>query len=464
MEEVVKTLHKSFKNGETKSLEWRKQNLLSLRSLVTENEEELCEALKKDLNKSKLEVHGMEFGIIKNAITHALNNLKSRMKPKQVYPIIQGRALYSTYVQNQPYGVVFIIGAWNYPYQLALTPLVGAIACGNCALIKPSELSQNSALLLEKLWPKYFNSSTIALINGGVSETTSLLKMRFDYIFYTGSTAVGKIIMRAASENLTPVTLECGGKSPCYVDDKADLELSAKRILWGKFANNGQTCVAPDYILCTKETQDKLIPLMKKFLLEFYGEKPKDSDSYGRIINERHFQRLVNLLDKSKIEVGGDTDEAEKYISPTIMTGVTLDDKIMQEEIFGPILPFVNIKNTEDAIDFINDREKPLALYVFASSSSLYELFRDQTTSGSFGFNEVMMQISYECLPFGGVGNSGIGNYHGNFSFDTFSHQRGVLYSNGWGDKLTFFRYPPYTDKNLKMMGPANAEMSCNIL
>lgn len=464
IEEVVKTLRQSFKDNETKSLKWRKQNLLSLQKLIVENEEDLCAAVKKDLNKAKLETHGMELGLIKNAITHALKNLESKMKPKQVYPIIQGRALYSTYVQSQPYGVVFIIGAWNYPYQLTLLPLVGAIACGNCALVKPSELSKNSALLLEHLWPKYFNTSNIALINGGISETTALLKMRFDYIFYTGSTAVGKIIMKAASEYLTPVTLECGGKSPCYVDSNADLELTAKRLLWGKFANVGQTCVAPDYVLCTKETQEKLLPLMKKNLFEFYGEQPKDSESYGRIINERHFQRLINLLDKSKIEHGGDTDEAEKYISPTIMTGVTLDDKIMQEEIFGPILPIVNVKDTQEAIDFINEGEKPLALYVFASSSSIFDLFKEQTTSGSFAFNEVLMQISYECLPFGGVGNSGIGNYHGDYSFDTFSHQRAVLYSNGWGDKLTFFRYPPYTDKNLKMMGPANTEMKCNIL
>lgn len=290
MDVTIGKLRATFKTNETKDLKWRKKNLLALQRMINENQRELCEALKKDLNKPELEVIGMEFGLIMNSITFALSHLEEMSKPKKVTPIIQGRALYSTYVQNQPYGVVLILGAWNYPYQLTLVPLVGAIACGNCALVKPSELSQSSAQLLEKLWPKYFDSASIALINGGVEETTAMLTNRFDYIFYTGSTAVGKIIMKAASEYLTPVTLECGGKSPTYVDTSADLNLAAKRILWGKLANAGQTCIAPDYILCTKETQEKLIPLFKNALEEFYKGDPKTSDSYGRIINERHFK------------------------------------------------------------------------------------------------------------------------------------------------------------------------------
>lgn len=464
MEITIGKLRATFKTNETKDLKWRKKNLLALQRMINENQSELCEALKKDLNKPELEVIGMEFGLIMNSITYALNHLEQMSKPRKVTPIIQGRALYSTYVQNQPYGVVLILGAWNYPYQLTLVPLIGAIACGNCALVKPSELSQNSAQLLEKLWPKYFDSASIALINGGVEETTAMLKMRFDYIFYTGSTAVGKIIMKAASEYLTPVTLECGGKSPTYVDTSADLNLAAKRILWGKLANAGQTCIAPDYILCTKETQEKLIPLFKNVLEEFYKGDPKTSDSYGRIINERHFKRIIKLLDKSKVVIGGDSDEATKYISPTVMTNVSPEDPVMQEEIFGPILPIVTVQNQQEAIDFINEREKPLALYVFASKTSVYDEFQLNTTSGSYAFNEVLMQISYECLPFGGVGNSGLGRYHGLYSFETFSHQRGVLYSNGWGDMLTYFRYPPYTQQKISVLGPATKEMKCNIL
>lgn len=464
MDVTIGQLRATFKTNETKDLKWRKKNLLALQRLINENQEELCEALKKDLNKPALEVIGMEFGLILNSITFALNHLEEMSKPKKVTPIIQGRALYSTYVQNQPYGVVLIIGAWNYPYQLTLVPLVGAIACGNCALVKPSELSQSSAMLLEKLWPKYFDTAAIAIVNGGIEETTTLLKMRFDYIFYTGSTAVGKIIMKAASEYLTPVTLECGGKSPTYVDTSADLDLAAKRILWGKLANAGQTCVAPDYILCTKDTQEKLLPLFKKTLEEFYKGDPKESDSYGRIINERHFNRIIKMLDKSKVAIGGDSDEATKYISPTVMINVSPEDPIMQEEIFGPILPIVTVQSQQEAIDFINEREKPLALYVFASKTSVYDEFRLNTTSGSYAFNEVLMQISYECLPFGGVGNSGLGRYHGAYSFETFSHQRGVLYSNGWGDMLTYFRYPPYNQQKINMLGHANKEMNCNIL
>lgn len=290
MENCVKDLRASFQTNATKSVEWRRSQLKAMQRLIDENYTELCDSLKKDLNKHELETNGMELGVIKNSIHYALSNLNSFVKPKKVNPIIQGRALYSTYVQYEPYGVVLVIGAWNYPLQLTLVPLVGAIASGNCALVKPSELSQHSSALLEKLWPKYFDQKFIGLINGGIEETTALLKQRFDYIFYTGSTAVGKIIMRAASEFLTPVTLECGGKSPTYIDDSADMDLAAKRVLWGKLANAGQTCIAPDYVLCSKETQEKILPIMKRILVEFYGENAKESDSFGRIINARHFE------------------------------------------------------------------------------------------------------------------------------------------------------------------------------
>jgi len=464
IEENIQSSRELFRSNSTKSVEWRRTNLKSMQKLINENYTELCDALKKDLNKHEFETNATEIGVIKNAITYALGHLDSYAKPKKVAPIIQGRALYSTYVQYEPHGVVLIIGAWNYPLQLTLVPLVGAMASGNCAIIKPSELSKHTAKLLEELFPKYFLPNYIRIINGGIDETTALLKQRFDYIFYTGSTAVGKLIMRAASEYLTPVTLECGGKSPTFIDDSADMELAAKRLMWGKFVNVGQTCIAPDYVLCTKETQEKILPIMKRVLVDFYGENAKESECYGRIINTRHFERVSGLIDPAKVYVGGETDAAEKYISPTIMTNVKPEDKVMQEEIFGPILPFIAVKDHNDAINFINEREKPLALYVFANRNSLYEEFKLATSSGSFAYNEVLMQISYECLPFGGVGGSGVGQYHGKYSFETFSHQRAVLHSNGWGDSLTFFRYPPFNSQKMKMIAPATSEISCNIM
>lgn len=465
MEDILKNLRKSFNTHATKSAEWRREQLMALDQMLDENKHELCQAVKLDLNKPIHETMTAEIGIIKNSITYALNNMETYMKPHKVSPLVKVRALYGTYIQYQPFGVVFILGAWNYPLQLLLVPMVGALASGNCCLVKPSEVSANVASLLEKLWPKYFDSSFVALVNGGVSETTELLKLRFDYIFYTGNTAVGKIVAAAAAKYMTPVTLECGGKSPTYIDKSADLYVTAKRMLWGKLLNAGQTCVAPDYVLCTKETQDEFLPILKQTLIDFYGEKPKESSSYSRIINERHFIRVNELIEKSKIVHGGDIDASDKYIEPTILYNVTADDKIMQEEIFGPVLPFITVKDHDEAIEFINEREKPLALYVFTNDSNVFEAFKQKTSSGSIALNETLMQISLECLPFGGVGYSGMGSYHGKFSFDTFSHRRSILISSFTGDFLTYFRYPPYSEGNTQTALLATSEMRsyCNI-
>jgi len=264
--------------------------------------------------------------------------------------------------------------------------------------------------------------------------------------------------MEAASKHLTPVCLECGGKSPVYIDSTADLETTAKRLLWGRFVNAGQTCVAPDYVLCTKETQERIFPFLKKYLTQFYSENPSESECFGRIINKRHFDRLSKLIDQNKVVIGGQADESILYISPTVMFNVQAEDKVMQEEIFGPILPFVNVSNYDEAIDFINQKDKPLALYVFSKNDKLYDEFKDRTSSGSYAFNECLMQVGFECLPFGGVGASGLGRYHGKFSFETFSHHRAILKAPFFGESLTYFRYPPYSKSNTKSAILASSE------
>ena len=465
MESIVRTLRKSFNSNHTRDLKWRLEQLASLEKLIDENSNELMDAIKLDLNKPAQETIAFEFGLIKNAITYASKNLQTWMQPQKQLPIVQARALYSCYTVYQPLGVVLIIGAWNYPYQVCLVPLAGALASGNCAIVKPSELSPNTSKLMEKLFPKYFDSNYVTVVNGGVQETTDLLKQRFDHIFYTGNTNVGKIVMKAAADYMTPVTLECGGKSPCYIHESASLDIAVRRIAWGKFANAGQTCVAPDYIICSKEIQEKIIPMFKKVLAEFYGESAKSSDSYARIINDRHFQRLLGLIDKSKVAVGGESDANERFIEPTVMTNVQSEDRVMQEEIFGPILPIITVESHNEAIEFINAREKPLALYVFAHNEVIFEDFKTFTSSGSMGYNEVLMQVGFECVPFGGVGASGMGYYHGKYSIETFSHNRNVLRAACQGDFLSAFRYPPYDETKTSRAIMASSEFkSCSIL
>nr|XP_023027138.1 fatty aldehyde dehydrogenase-like [Leptinotarsa decemlineata] len=357
-------------------------------------------------------------------------------------------------IQPEPYGVALIIGAWNYPVQLCLAPLSGAIAAGNTVVLKPSEIAPNTAKVIAQLLPKYLDSKCYHVVNGGIPETTELLEQRFDYIFYTGNCNVGKIIHRAASKYLTPVTLELGGKSPVYIDSTADLDLTAARVLFGRFANAGQSCIAPDYILCSKEIETKFIEACKRCMTKWYGENIKESPDYGRIVNRNHFQRIVKLLEGSKIAVGGKHDIDDLYIEPTILQEVKPTDPVMQEEIFGPILPIVNIDNAGNAIDFINEREKPLALYIFSNDKTIHDLFLKNTSSGNMLINDTMMHFSCETIPFGGVGNSGMGGYHGKFSFDTFSHMKGTLIKklDKVGEYLNAARYPPFSESKMNFV------------
>ncbi|XP_050501792.1 aldehyde dehydrogenase, dimeric NADP-preferring isoform X1 [Diabrotica virgifera virgifera] len=452
-EQVVNTARNAFNSGKTRSLDFRLKQLKAFIRLLDENTPQICDALNKDLRKNKIEAVLMEIGVVKKDINYFLKNLRELEKPvrpdKEVANIMD-----SVFIKHDPYGVVLIMGAWNYPITLSLQPVAGAIAAGNCVLLKPSEVAPATSKFLAEYIPKYLDTEAYQVFEGGVAETTELLKQRFDYILYTGSSAVGKIILEAAAKHLTPVTLELGGKSPVYLDKSADLEVAVKRLLWGKCANSGQTCIAPDYLLCSKDLQEKVVQIAKKVIKEFFGENVKASPDYGRIINDRHFKRIVALLKDANIAFGGDYDPSERFISPTILTNVKSSDPVMQEEIFGPILPIVNVESAYDAIQFINSREKPLALYIFSNNKKDVDQILNNTSSGGVCVNDTIMHIVTLSLPFGGVGNSGMGSYHGKYSYETFVHKKSVLHKNlGYiGELLSSAKYPPYTTGKLRYL------------
>ncbi|CAL1533517.1 unnamed protein product [Lymnaea stagnalis] len=447
-EQVVKDLRASYATGKTRSLQWRVAQLKAIIKLFEENESAIFEALFKDLHKNKAEAAIMETMLCVNDAVNAINNLNDWTKPEKV---AKG-AIYmmdNAYIMKEPLGVTLIIGAWNYPVQLTILPLIGAIAAGNCAVLKPSEMAEETARFLEEVVPKYLDNDCVRVINGGVKETTALLQVRFDHIFYTGNSVVGKIVMEAAAKYLTPVILELGGKSPVYVDKGTDLEIVARRLSWGKFCNAGQTCIAPDYVMCPKDIQEGLVEKVKSAIEEFYTKDPKSSDSYGRIINERHFQRLQRLKKGATAAYEGEDDEKERYIAPTVIPNVKLSDPIMQDEIFGPLMPIVPVTDHKEAIEIINGREKPLSLYVFTNNKSIGQEFRDRTSSGALLINDTVVHAGLTTLPFGGVGNSGIGSYHGKHSFNAFSHDKPVMEKSLALDQVNSMRYPPYTEKKL---------------
>ncbi|KYN41050.1 Aldehyde dehydrogenase family 3 member B1, partial [Trachymyrmex septentrionalis] len=513
---LVQQSRDTFNSGKTRPIEWRIKQLKQLILMLRENASELTAALASDLRRCKFESFAFEIDYTIQEIKYMLMNIKewaATEKPRKslayFFDVVE--------IRKDPYGVVLIMGAWNYPLQLCILPMMGAIAAGNCVIVKPSEISMATTKFLYDTIPKYLDTDSCRMILGGISETTELLKQRFDYIFYTGSSSVGKIVRKAANEFLTPVTLELGGKSPVYIDNTVDISMAAKRILWGKCINVGQTCIAPDYMLCTPEIQKKFIEEAKKILHEWYGDNPRESPDLARIISDKHYQRLVNYLsDKSKIAIGGDMNPAEKFISPTVLVNIQPTDPIMQEEIFGPLLPIININNAYEAINFINNRESPLVLYVFSTSKGVQDLIIDQvssgavcvndtvlqyagdgtiifigfsyllfknfgerktlekplslylfsldkgtislfvnnTSSGSVSVNDTILQAAVETLPFGGVGYSGIGAYHGKFTFDTFTHKKGCLIRNynKIAEIMAKSRFPPYSDANLKLL------------
>lgn len=451
--EALVRARNAFHRGITKSVDFRIKQLKQLLKLLDENQDVLAEAMQQDLSKPKFESLLMEVEYVRNDIRGAIGCIKTWMKPQYTEKSL---ILFfdKSFIHNEPYGVALIIGAWNYPVQLTLSPLVGAIAAGNCVILKPSEVSPSTAKVLEELLPQYLDKECYHVVTGGVSETTELLKEKFDYIFYTGNPGVGKIIREAANKHLTPVTLELGGKSPVYLDNNIDMDIATKRIIWGKFINAGQTCVSPDYVLCAPGVEKPFLEAFKTNLKKFYTENPEKSPDFGRIVNNRHFQRLSKVIKSGTTAIGGELIEEDNYIAPTVLINVKPTDPIMQEEIFGPILPILSIGSPQEAIEFIKSREKPLSLYVFSTDSKVIGLFMNSTSSGSLCVNDTVVHLSIDALPFGGVGQSGIGRYHGKYSFETFSHQKAVLVRNfnPVAERIGSPRYPPFSDKKLKYL------------
>jgi aldehyde dehydrogenase (NAD+) len=433
----------AFRAGTTKPLAWRLRQLGALRRMLLEQGPAIEDALAADLGKSGTESQMSEIGVVVGEIDNTLRHLRRWLRPQRVsVPLSVAPA--AARVVREPLGVVLVIGPWNYPVQLALVPLAGALAAGNAVILKPSELAPATSALLARLLPEYLDRSAVAVLEGGPAETTELLREKFDHIFFTGNARVGRIVARAAAEQLTPVTLELGGKSPAYVHDDADPAAIAERLVFGKFLNAGQTCVAPDYVLATPETARRLLPHLQDAVTRLYGDDPQASPDYGRIVNDRQFSRLSALLDGVHADVGGVTDRTTRYIAPTIVDGVDLDSALMQEEIFGPILPLVHVSGPDEAIEVIGAREKPLALYLFTESRALVRRFLRDTSSGAFGVSIPAAHLLVPGLPFGGVGESGMGRYHGEFSIDTFSHRKAVLSKPTRPDTLKLI-YPPFT-------------------
>ncbi|CAG8566628.1 1136_t:CDS:2 [Dentiscutata heterogama] len=432
--QIVQELRKSFRSNLTEPLSYRKKQLRNFYRMIDENEQAIYDALYKDLHKQKHEAFVGEIGWVKQETLDTISNLKSWAEPDYV-KVNVGHMLNKCHVRKEPVGIVLIIGTWNYPINLLFMPFIGAIAAGCTVILKPSELSAHTATLISELFPKYLDPNAYRIVSGGVVETTALLKHRFDHIFYTGSGKVGKIIMSAAAEHLTPVTLELGGKSPAIISNDVDIPISAKRILWA--------------------VQDAFIKEAPKVIEQFYGPDPQSGTSdYSRIINKNHFDRLQNLLNqtKGKIVYGGNFDRDDLYISPTIVADVPKDDKLMEDEIFGPILPIVVVENLDEAIEYVNSRDIPLALYPFSKSDKTVKHILDNTRSGGVVINDCLMHFTVKDLPFGGQGPSGIGSYHGKRSFNTFSHERAVMTTPFALEKLVKSRYPPYTEFNVKIL------------
>ncbi|MFI1167506.1 aldehyde dehydrogenase family protein [Streptomyces sp. NPDC020801] len=425
--DIVARLRATFRTGRTRPVAWRTAQLGRLRAMLTEKGPELAAALHADLGKSSAEAHRTEIDFTIREIDHTLAHLEEwlRPEPAPVPAHLGGDA--KAWTQYDPLGVVLVIAPWNYPAQLLLAPMVGALASGNAVVAKPSELAPATSAVLARLLPAHLDTDAVAVVEGGVPETTALLAERFDHVFYTGNGAVGRVVMRAAAEHLTPVTLELGGKSPAFVDRGTDLEVVADRLARGKFLNAGQTCVAPDYVLTDPKTAAALEPALARAVEALHGADPSADGEYGRIVNERHFDRLSALLGSGRVVVGGGSDRADRYIAPTVLADVDPASPVMQEEIFGPILPIVTVPGLDDAIEFINDRDKPLALYVFTESDGTRCRIAAETSSGGLGYGLPLAHLTVSDLPFGGVGESGTGSYHGRYSIETFSHRKAVL-------------------------------------
>lgn len=443
---IFKNQKEFFESGKTINVDYRIKKLKKLNDIIKKNEDKILNELKKDLGKSSFEGYVTEVGILYDDINFHIKNVKKwSSEEKRKSPIVYYPS--KSYIYKEPYGVTLIIGPFNYPFQLVIAPLIGAISAGNTAIIKPSENSRNIALLLEKLINENFPEGYLRVVNplGGKETVSLLLDKPFDYIFFTGSVRVGKLVMQKAAQHLTPVTLELGGKSPCIVDSDAKLKLAAKRIVWGKFLNAGQTCVAPDYLCVHKSVKDELLKLIINEIRVQFGENVRNSEDYPRIVNKSSLERLSGYLNDGKIYYGGNIDEDNLYMEPTLIIKPDLNSPLMSDEIFGPILPILVYEDLDNVIKFINHREKPLALYYFSESKKKIKYVLTSTTSGGVTINDTIIHVANPNLPFGGVGNSGVGKYHGKESFETFTHNKSVMKR---GTFIEFnIRFAPYKNK-----------------
>lgn len=447
MKAIIEQQRNYFNSNQTKPVIIRKEQLIKLKAVLKSYEQELTQAVYKDFRKGTFNTFLTEFTGLYAELDNAIKNVKKWAKTNRVSTNILNLPG-GSYQIPEPLGVCLVIGAWNYPINLALAPAIGAIAAGNTVIIKPSELTVNTSMVLEKMIRENFDPSFLAVVQGGVSETKELLDQKFDKIFFTGSVPVGKIVYEAAVKNLTPVTLELGGKSPLIIAEDANLKICVKRLVWGKFVNAGQTCVVPDYVYVHKKIEQKFLEILKEEIQE--AQFDVKNENYAQIINSRHLNRLVALLDPAKVIIGGKYNLLERTLEPTVMTNVTVDDAVMQDEIFGPILPVLTYENINDVISFIKSQPKPLALYLFTESGQLRKKVLQEVSFGGGGLNEVLMHFSNDNLPFGGVGNSGMGSYHGEAGFRSFTHYKSILRKNTWFEAP--MKYYPYKSWKLSII------------
>lgn len=446
VEQMIGMQRQFYFSGATKTAQFRKEQLLKLRATIQKYEKNILEALRVDLGKGEFEAYATEVGIVLDSISYMLKHIDEWMKPETIKTPIHFQPAKS-FIIREPYGVVLIIGPFNYPFQLVMEPLIGAIIGGNTAIVKPSEMSVHTAAITRRILEETFDPHFVRVVEGEKEEVTALIHASFDYIFFTGSVAVGKVIMRAASERLTPIALELGGKSPTIVDQTANLEVAAKRIAWGKFTNTGQTCVAPDYLLVHSSVKEKFVGILKKTIQDFYGDDVQKSVDYGRIVNERHFDRLHSILEREQhaITYGGYADRSDLFIAPTILENVTWQSPSMEDELFGPILPIMEYEDLRLAIHQIRQLPKPLAAYFFSETDKAIQYFLDELPFGGGCVNDTVTHVGNSFLPFGGVGPSGVKAYHGKASFENFTHAKSILKKSS---KLaTDLLYPPYKQK-----------------
>ncbi len=446
---IVAKQRAAFAQGHTLPRQERETALRAFSASVSKHEQQIIEALHEDMRRSSMEAYLSEVGYVTGEIRTALKSLRKWMRPKTMFSPLAAAPSRSRIV-HQPLGLTLIVAPWNYPVQLALAPLVGAVAAGNVCVVKPSELAPASSAVVKAIIDESFDPSWVAAVEGGIETSQALLEHRWDHIFFTGGTEVGRVYAKAGAEHLSRVTLELGGKSPTIVTESADLDVAAKRIAWGKWFNTGQTCIAPDYVLAHSSIRAALVEKIAAAATSFYGDDPQQSADYGRIINDRHFARVAALIDHDKVAYGGQTDAADRYIAPTVMTGVTLSDAVMQEEIFGPLLPVVEYTAMDEVLATVAAHPNPLALYLFTTNADDETFVLDRISFGGGCINNTLLHFSDHKLPFGGVGSSGLGAYHGHHSFDVFSHRKGVLKTANFLDPS--IKYPPFDDTKRRFL------------